>query len=428
MNRFSVLLVCFMSFVMQAHAQGYLHTSGKKIVNGRGEEVLLKGIGLGGWMLQEPYMLKLSDVAVNQRQIRAKIEALVGKQKAQKLYNLWLKYGMQKSDVDSLAAWGFNSIRLPMNYNLYTLPVDKEPVPGQNTWLQKGFALTDSLLKWCAANHMYLILDLHAAPGGQGHELSISNRDSTQPSLWQSQANRQKTVALWKKLAERYKNKQWIGGYDLLNETNWSFEHPHDSNNHGCEDTRNVPLRKLLVHITQAIRSVDTHHIIFVEGNCYANNFQGLLPPWDDNMVISFHKYWDKNNVASIQSYLDIRNKYNIPLWLGESGENTDSWYRNAIQLLESHNIGWSWWPLKKIGTNQPFEVKMPPGFHKIIQYWKGKAPKPSKKQAWQSLRQLALNYRTQNLMVNYSVLHALFGGIIKISYNGRTSFASSVR
>ncbi len=391
----------------QARAQGYLHTAGKKIVNGNGQEVLLRGIGLGGWMLQEPYMLKLSDVTVNQREIRSKIEALIGKKKTEQFYHTWLKNGMQKSDVDSLAAWGFNSIRLPMNYDLFTLPVSKEPVPGKNTWLEKGFSLTDSLLKWCAADHIYLILDLHAATGGQGHDLSIANRDSTKPSLWQSKADRQKTIALWKKLAERYKNKKWIGGYDLLNEPNWSFEHPNDKNDHGTKDTLNAPLSHLLMALTKAIRSVDTHHVIFIEGNGWANNYNGLLPPWDDNMVISFHKYWNKNNVASIQKYLDIRDKYNIPLWLGESGENSNKWYSDAVQLMENHDIGWSWWPLKKIGTNNPFEVKMPPGFHRIIEYWKGKGPKPSKKEAYRALMQLARNYKTPNLIVRYNVLRA---------------------
>ena len=426
--RRSFLLLAFVLFSYSAHAQKYLHASGAKIVNGNGQGVLLKGIGLGGWMLQEPYMLKLAGTGINtQREIRSKIKALVGPRKTRKFYNAWLKDGMQKSDVDSLAAWGFNSIRLPMDYNLFTPPVNKEPVSGQITWLKKGFTLTDSLLSWCADDHIYLILDLHAAPGGQGHDLSIANRDSSKSSLWQSKADRQKTVALWKKLAKRYSNKKWIGGYDLLNEPNWSFVHPNDRNNHGCKDTSNTPLRKLYVRITHAIRSVDKNHMLFIEGNCYANNHQGLLPPWDDNMAISFHKYWNKNNVASIRKYLKIRKKYKVPLWLGESGENNNQWYRQAVHLVESHDIGWSWWPLKKVGTNNPFEVKMPPGFKKIIQYWKGKGPKPSSKTAFHALMQLARNYKTKNLVVHYDVLHALFGSKEEINYK-QTAFADILR
>lgn len=392
-----------------ASSQQFLHTEGKKIVDGNNKEILLRGIGLGGWMLQEPYMLKLSGIAVNQQDIKAKIEALIGAEKTEEFYTLWLHNGMQKSDVDSLKAWGFNSIRLPMHYNLFTLPVNKEPVRGKNTWLQEGFQLTDSLLKWCEEAHIYLILDLHAAPGGQGHDLPIADRDSSQPSLWQSETNRSKTIALWKKLAERYKDKTWIGGYDLLNETNWSFTHPHDKNNHGTDEKNNDPLRKLLIDITKAIRSVDPNHIIFIEGNGWANNYNGILPPWDNNLVVSFHKYWNKNDVASIQKFLDIRDKYNLPLWLGESGENNNRWYSDAIQLMESHDIGWAWWPLKKIGTNNPFEVKMPPGYRKIIAYWKGEGPKPPAEEAYHALRQLAENYKTQNLIVHYDVLDALF-------------------
>lgn len=406
LNAIFILPVIFFSFAV--HGQGYLHTEGKKIVDGSGKEVLLKGIGLGGWMLQEPYMLKLSKVAINQQDIKAKIQALIGKEKTKKFYHLWLHNGMQKSDVDSLKAWGFNSIRLPMHYNLYTLPVDQEPVAGKNTWLKEGFQLTDSLLKWCSEDHIYLILDLHAAPGGQGHDLPIADRDSAKSSLWQSEANRKKTIALWSKLAERYKDEPWIGGYDLLNEPNWSFEHPDDKKDHGIQDTSNAPLRALLIKITKAIRAVDQHHIIFIEGNGWANNYNGIMPPWDQNMVVSFHKYWNKNDLASIQKFLDIREEYNIPLWLGESGENNNQWYREATELMETHDIGWCWWPLKKIGTNNPFEVKMPAGYKNIIAYWKGAAPKPSEATAYKTLLQLAENYSTKNLVVHFDVIRAL--------------------
>ena len=403
-----VIFFCIISFCPKVKAQGFLRADGKKIVNDN-EAVLLKGIGIGGWMLQEPYMLKLSGITVNQQDIKAKIEKLIGKEKTNRFYDAWLKNGMQKSDVDSLKAWGFNSIRLPMHYDLFTLPVDKEPQKGKNTWLKKGFELTDSLLKWCKENEIYLILDLHAAPGGQGHDLPIADRDSTKPSLWQSEANREKTIALWKKLAARYKNEKWIGGYDLLNEPNWSFEHPGDKKNHGTSDTGNAPLRKLLIDITTAIRSVDNNHIIFIEGNGWANNYAGIMPPWDKNLVVSFHKYWNKNDEASIQKFMDTRDKYNVPLWLGESGENNNEWYREAIQLMESYDIGWCWWPLKKIGVNNPFEVKMPASYSALIEFWKGKAPKPSAEQAYKALMQLAENYKTKNLVVHYDVLDAMF-------------------
>lgn len=210
-------------------AQGFLKADGERIVNEKGENVLLRGVGLGGWMLQEGYMLRINNEG-QQYRIRQRIEQLLSKEQTQEFYDTWLANHTRRIDIDSMKAWGFNSVRLPMHYNLYTLPAEDEPVAGNNTWIEKGFALTDSLLAWCRANQMYLILDLHAAPGGQGNDLNISDRDPSKPSLWQSEANQQKTIALWRKLAERYAGEPWIGGYDILNEPNWGFTDSLDRN------------------------------------------------------------------------------------------------------------------------------------------------------------------------------------------------------
>ena len=221
---------------------------------------------------------------------------------------------MTRADVDLLAKSGFNCIRLPMHYNLFTLPIEEEPVPGSNTWLTTGFTLTDHLLAWCQANRMYLILDLHAAPGGQGKDAEHFRLRPAKPSLWESAANRQKAVALWRKLAERYANEPWIGGYDLLNEPNWTFE---GKDKNGKEDTSNQPIWELYQAITKAIRAVDTNHLIIIEGNGWGNNYNGFPGPWDSNLAMSFHKYWNLNTPEAIARFLALREKYHLPLWLG---------------------------------------------------------------------------------------------------------------
>ncbi|MFN2439706.1 MAG: glycoside hydrolase family 5 protein, partial [Chitinophagaceae bacterium] len=364
-------------------------------------------MGLGGWMLQEPYMLQFTKATYAQNNFRKKIKDLIGDEKTALFYDAWLANHCTKADIDSLAAWGFNSVRLPMHYNLYTLPVDEEPVTGQNTWLVKGFALTDSLLAWCKAARMYLILDLHAAPNAQGADAAISDRDTTKPSLWQSEAAQQKTIALWQKLAERYKNETWIGGYDLINETNWGFEKPSDKN--GCEEKTNAPLKALLQAITKGIRQVDTNHIIFIEANCWANNYAGIFPLWDSNTVVSFHKYWNNNDVASIQKFLQIREEQNVPIWMGESGENSNVWFRTAIQLLEENKIGWAWWPLKKLGNNNPLQIKKNKAYEMLISFLEGNASKPSVEQAFAALMQLAENSKIENNIFHKDVIDAMF-------------------
>ncbi len=402
-----IILIFLLFFSKQLFSQGFLKANGKTIVNAKGKEIILRGIGLGGWMLQEPYMLQLGGVAANQSLIRSKITDVIGEDATNTFYNAWLANYCRKADIDSLAAWGFNSIRLPMHYNLFTLATEQEPVSGKNTWLSKGFQLTDSLLSWCKADKIYLILDLHATPGGQGNDVAISDRDTSKPSLWQSELNKQKTIALWRKLAERYANEQWIGGYDLINETNWGFQNASDKN--GCAETENVPLKKMLTDITDAIRQVDKKHVIFIEANCWANNYNGIFPLWDNNIVVSFHKYWNSNDQQSIQKFLDIRDKYNVPVWCGESGENSNVWFTDAIGLFEKNKIGWAWWPLKKFGLNNPLQIKQNNGYKQLISYWKGQSPKPSQADAFTALMQLTEDIKAENNNMHKDVIDAMF-------------------
>lgn len=403
------LLVCLFLFCLGGAVlgQGFLKADGRRIVNETGSTVILRGIGLGGWMLQEGYMLKLGKVGP-QHKIREKITELVGSGKAADFYDRWLANDIRKIDIDSMAAWGFNSVRLPMHYGLYTLAADQEPVAGKDTWLEKGFVLTDSLLAWCKADHIYLILDMHAAPGGQGNDLPIADRDPSKPSLWESAANREKMVALWGKLAQRYAGEPWVGGYDIINEPNWGFS-GDTSDMHGIKEKGNAPLRQLMVDITAAIRAVDKRHMIIIEGNGWGNNYAGVLPAWDNNMVLSFHKYWNPNTDDAIRRFLDLREKNNIPIWLGESGENDDKWFHDAVRLVESHDIGWCWWPLKKIGTSQPEEIVMPAAFQKLVDFWVNKGPRPTEKEAEDGLSALLQNIRLENTKVRRDVLNALF-------------------
>ena len=396
MKKFAAI---FCSIVLLLHSisfsRGYLRTENSKITDDNGE-FTLRAMGLGGWMLQEGYMLQTESFANTQHEIRAKIEALIGEEKTDLFYGSWLANHCRKTDIDSLASWGFNAVRLPMHYNLFTLPIEDEPVKGIYTWLQTGFELTDDLLLWCRENEMYLILDLHAAPGGQGKDAAISDYDPSKPSLWESSENRSKTVALWRKLAERYADEPWIGGYDLINETNWELPN-------------NILLKQLYQKITEAIRGVDRNHIIFIEGNWWANDFTGLTPPWDDNLVYSFHKYWSYSDKGSIQWMLNIRNQYNMPIWCGEAGENSNVWFTDTIALLENNDIGWAWWPLKKVESiSAPLSIEKPDGYQSLLDYWDGSASRPSAAFAEKALMDLVENLQLEKCTFHKDVVDAM--------------------
>ncbi len=390
---------------LSTQAEGFLHAQGKEIVDGSGRPVILRGMGLGGWMLQEGYMLNAGGLP--QHVMRQKMTELIGAKRTAEFYTVWLDNDVTKADIDYMAAAGFNSVRLPMHYELFTPAVEDEPVKGRITFREDGFRRIDALLKWCADNHIYLILDLHAAPGGQGNDLPIADRDPAKPSLWDSPQNQDKMVALWVELAKRYKDSPWIGGYDLLNEPNWGFQSKADT--HGCSETGNAPLSALYARTIKAVRAVDTNHLIFVEGNCWGNNYKGMTPDWDSNLALSFHKYWNNTTPDTIQEYVNLRDQFGKPLWNGESGENSNEWFAADIRMVESRDIGWSWWPLKKFGINNPLQIGANPGVKAVTDYWTGKGPKPAADDAYKSLMQLATHdVRFENNVPHPDVTDAL--------------------
>lgn len=367
-----------------------LRVDGQKIVNSAGSEIYLKGVGLGGWMLQEGYMFHMSSFANAQWEIKSKIQDLIGPANTEVFYETWLKNYVTKADIDSLKSWGFNSVRLPFHYNLFATNTNP-PV-----FLTKGFEMTDSLLKWCKENQMYLILDMHAAPGGQSDE-PISDYNPALPSLWESSQNQDLTVKVWRKIAERYKDEEWIGGYDLINEPKWNL------------GSSNQLLRQLYIRITDTIRAVDNNHIIYIEGNWFATDFGGLTPPWDANMVYSFHKYWNTNNQGSIQYLLDLRNNTNRPLWLGETGENSNQWLTEMAELMKTHNIGWATWPHKKIKSIAgPLSAPLSPLYQTLLNYWSGSGPRPSESYATSALMTQVNNLKIENCIYNKDYVHAL--------------------
>jgi endoglucanase len=387
------LLSIFSISLSSSFGQGFVKASGKNIVDARGNDFIARGYGMGGWLVLEGYMFDYAGVCATEWELLDKIKALVGDAETQKFLQNWRKNFLQKKDVDSIAKWGFNCIRLPMHHKLFT------NLSSPNYYLDEGFTTIDSLLKWCRSNKIYLILDLHAAPGGQGKNTpSINDYNSSQPDLWSSADNQTKTAMIWTRIAQRYANDTCIAGYDLINETHIDLP------------PANLPLKTLYKRITDSVRVYDKNHLLFIEGNWYANDFNGLTPAWDNNMAYSFHKYWNGLEQSTIQWVLDIREKNNVPLWLGETGENSNSWFTGFVNLCENNKIGWSFWPHKKINTSVgPLTLKKNPGWQMLMDYFSGKGTKPTTEAAITALKNMTDNLEMDSCFVVRDVMDALF-------------------
>ena len=355
-------------------------------------------------------MMQSTDAGIGTHtQFRTKLEQEIGEERTAEFYQDWLDNHMNKADIDSMKAWGFNAIRPALHYKWFTLPIQDEPVSGENTWVNAGFEKLDELMDWAAANQMYVMFDMHGAPGGQGKNSNINDYDETLPSLFEDEANKAKLEALWVKLAKRYKDNPWFGGYDLINEPNWRLG--DSGNENGCGTENNDELWDLHLRLTKSIREIDKSNIIYLSGNCWGNNYNSFethpLSNYDDNTVITFHKYWNKNDQKSIQWALDMREQYNRPLWMSESGENSNQWFADAIHLFESNNIGWSWWPVKKSRTNNVFKVTTPQSYKELLDTWE-KGLSLSPEHTFLAVMEYSKAHRHENTTFAPDVIYAL--------------------
>lgn len=338
--------------LLSAQAQ-YYKTKGKFILNPKGEPVQLKGINLGNWLVPEGYMFHFKDVS-SPRKIEEMVNELVGPEKAKEFWTAFLDKYISREDIHFIKQTGFNSLRLPFNYKLFT---DEPYLGGRN----RGFELFDKVIDWCKKEQIGIVLDMHCAPGGQTGD----NIDDSYgfPYLFESEAMMRQTIDIWKKIASRYSKETVIIGYDLLNEP---IAHYFDS---ARFNPRLEPLYKRLV---EGIREVDKNHIIFLGGAQWNTNFKIFGLPFDNNLVYTFHKYWTEPTKVVVQEYIDYGERYNVPLWLGESGENTDDWINSFRTMLDSNQVGWCFWPYKKLDSPRcVIQIPKFDSFQKIIDYSK---------------------------------------------------------
>src|SRR5579875_1139589 len=305
---FSVIC-CSCLFHVQAQKQSFVYTKGKEIYTSAGKPFIMRGTNLGNWLVPEGYMFKFKSTN-SPRLINQTLNELIGPSAAKKFWKTYLDNYVTEADIHYLKKIGINSVRVPFNYRLFT----SENYLGENN-PQHGFEIFDRLVSWCRKENIYVILDMHCAPGGQTGD-NIDDGDGY-PFLFDSEEAQQLIVSIWKRIAAHYKKEPTIIGYDLLNEP----IAPYFDVSHF-----NPKLEPLYKRITKAIREVDKNHILFVGGAQWDSNFNVFGKPFDNKLVYTFHKYWTAPTQKVIQPYIDFRNKYNVPVYCGETGENTNEW------------------------------------------------------------------------------------------------------
>jgi endoglucanase len=129
-------------------------------------------------------------------------------------------------------------------------------------------------------------------------------------------------------------------------------------------------LEPLYKRIVEAIRVHDANHIIFLGGAQWNTDFSVFGPPFDDKVVYTFHRYWEDVTPGLVAPYVEFSERYNVPLWMGESGENTYEWIAAFRDLLEAHSIGWTFWTYKRLNTDRSIvSIEKTPEWDDIVAF-----------------------------------------------------------
>jgi len=389
------LPLLFLALTSQASAQ-FAHTDHKQIVDAAGKALLVRATNLGNWLVPEGYMWLFQGGPQSPSEIRALVLELLGPEGSAAFWQKYRENYVTREDIALLHRAGFNAIRVPLHYSF--LESDDA----------EGFKLLDRLIGWSRAENLYVVLDLHAAPGGQ----TGANIDDSAgyPWLYQSPQEQEHLMAIWRRLATHYRDEATVLGYDLLNEPIPHFP-------------RLAPLNPLLEplykKLSREIRKVDAHHILFLGGAQWHTNFSVFDKPFDANTAYTFHKYWTAPDESVIRQYIDFRERHDVPIWMGESGENTDEWIAQFAKTLEKNNIGWAFWPYKKMQKPSAIVSIIPPAdWEKIVEF--AKLPRgtghveerlkarPEQETINRAFAELLESVRLQKCRVNEGYLRAL--------------------
>jgi endoglucanase len=319
----------------------HLRTHGSAIVDADGSPVRLRGVGLGGWMNMENF---ITGFPGNESLMRAEVARVLGAERAERFFDRLLDRFFDEDDAALLALLGINCLRVPINYRHFER--DEQPFKLR----LEGFQRLDRVIRLCAERGIYTVIDLHAAPGGQNQHWHSDNPTHI-AGLWDHPHFQDRVVYLWQALAARYRDESWVAGYNLLNE-------PADPSGKVVG-----PFHDRLV---AAVREVDRHRIVFVDGNTYSTDFSAFGEPYE-NAVYACHDYAPHGGASGrdrLEEQFLERTRYmretGTPIWIGEFGpiytgdpERDEQRYQtlsDQLDLYDVHGAGWSIWTYKDIG------------------------------------------------------------------------------
>ncbi len=216
-----------------------LRGDGARVVDESGKAITLRGCNLGNWLLLEAWMQKW-DIEDQQTILRT-LEQRFGKEKSQQLMETYRAGYVTPRDFELIKTFKFNVVRLPFE-SLLLMDESGQMRPDAFKWLDRALEMAENA-------GVYVILDMHGAPGRQSTDQCTGERG--QNRLWSDESCQKRMTELWTKIAQRYRDRTVVAAYDLLNEPYADFH---------------TDIRSNLIDLTgrcyKAIRSTGDNHLI----------------------------------------------------------------------------------------------------------------------------------------------------------------------
>lgn len=328
---------------------------------GKGDIVQLRGINVGGYLLQEFWMTPTSDwhgkyTVTCEMDIYRTLTDRFGEDKMRELVGGYQDNYFSEQDFDNCAALGMNCIRLPFWYmNL---------VDFNGNFLPNAFDRMDWFIKEAGKRGIYVILDMHGAPGSQNgsdHSGIDGGNKKEEASRFffgsEAKQNQELFYDIWYRIAQRYKDDPVVAGYDLINEPYCTYRY----NSSHSEAQLHTLLWDIYNNAYNVIRSVDQNHVIIMEATWDPKDLPDPVDYGWTNVMYEYHNYLydDYDNaqrqVQSLKNKVDviIKQDYNVPSYMGEFNlmKNPSAW-KQGLKLLNDAGISWAIWTYKVTGSN----------------------------------------------------------------------------
>lgn len=319
-------------------AEDFLTVDGTDIVNQNGEKVILKGVNLGGWLIQEDWLCPYEEVADHHEMLETLIDRF-GTEKAYELMNIYEDNFITETDLDIIKEMGFNAVRVPFWYrNFYSDDNGTKILDENGDW---DLSKLEWVVEECSERRIYVVLDMHGAPGFQSDAPHSGKGDSCglYDKTEDGERYRELTDELWTEIATRFKGNPAVAMYDLLNEPMCDVE---------CgELTRRVKNESIYLRLYDTVRAADTDHIITMEAI-----WTGFALPWAwargwKNVVYQVHFYNNSDFIFAFFLLLTRVLHPTVPLMMGEFYPHQKTTWEGCFKSLKKFDYSWFLWTYK---------------------------------------------------------------------------------